>query len=277
MRVPLLTGALSLLMTGTVFADACTTCTIPPVISVPAGPTTVNNGGNSNNSNSNSSAAPVNTSNTVANPSSQALSSNVNTQVNTVNNANFIIGNGQANCGAPALSVGIADTNQGAYGGGPTGYNSNAITGFIGAVIPLGHSNAANCRAYQQTILAHSYLENCKFFFTNFPGVNPSKIQGFENCMPLYSVVPPAAVAIVPVPVPQVITKEVRVNHFTVYREPNPGCATDVTAIQDLAYVHANRKANLNSAHQSKLFTSTYKRLTQSCTSPERILRAIDG
>ena len=281
MRTPLLTVALSLLLTGTVFADACTVCSVPPGTGTPGGPTTVNNGGNTNNSNSNSAANPINTSNTIANPQSQALSSNVNTQVNTVNNANFQIGNGIANCGAPALSIGLADTNQGAYGGGPSGYNSNAITGFIGAVIPLGHSNQVNCHAYQQTILAHSYLENCKFFFSSFPGVHPAKIQGFENCESLY--VTPAVVMAPPVIVPalvqtpQVVYREkVRIVDTSKFAPKPPRCVADLTMARDLRILH-NRRKELGTRHPSRDLIAAHERLERACVDSSLMLTALDG
>lgn len=84
---------------------------------------------------------------------------------------------------------------------------------------------------------------------------------------------------VVPTPpaMPMTTTKVVRVDHYNVYREPATACVLDSTATQDLAYVHANRKANLNATHQTQMFSSAYNRLTKSCTPSERILRALDG
>ena len=99
------------------------------------------------------------------------------------------------------------------------------------------------------------------------------------DCHDVHVVTPVTAAPIfAPTTVPTIVaTKTVRVDHYNVYREPAPQCIADVTETQDLTYVHANRKANLNSFHQTSAFASAYNRLAKSCTSSDRILTALDG
>lgn len=273
MRTPILTFALVLLCTGSTLADACNTCTAPIV--PPAGPTTVNNGGNSNAANSTSNAAPVNTSNTVANPQSQALSSNVNTQVNTVNNASYAIGNGSANCGGSALALGVADTR---IGGQSNLGGYNAVTGFASLVMPLGQSNMRNCRDYQRVILAHGYVENCSFFMKSFPNIDPAKIDGFQACAPLYTAPVVAMLPVVaPVPVPQVVTlTKLRVFDSGKFAPRPNRCTPDASQNADLALLHA-RRGELRAKYQDAGLIAAHDRLTRACVDSAVILHTLDG